>query len=850
LDSDSGRLAELPSRAEKAVSTPDRGDLDETREIVDPQRVAETERIKGPRLRRRLAPLDETRVAATQRLKSAEDAPSSETVRYLEPAHETLSRIKTQRWEGDPALLETTLGDLSKPPPPREAAETRVDLLASELGETSSGKGKASAKKGKGKAKKRKASKKSKPEPRKPAKKKARIRPRLSVSEARRDSRQRALAEHASRAQARTKAAQSEAEPASGSALKSSSDAVGKVAKKKTGQVAKKKTGKVAKKKTGKVAKKTGKVAKKTGKVAKKKTGKVAKKKTGKVAKKKTGKVAKKTGKVAKKKTGKVAKKSTSGTGKRRGRPPKAWLELVENLIEQAQGSAGRLQSTIVEAAVLQTFDDVSRLSQTVTALEERGVLIEGGTSAAFNENDPDPVQAYFNDMYDIPLLTREQEVEISEALFACKERLRDLALGTRIGALEALKMLERAASGKLFFDRLVGAARLEGGKAARTAAREQLTEDLERTRAVIEEVDELQLRIRGAREDASRAEEILTAKIEIRSRALELAEVMSIYDYDVAVAIEVALQLEQDLQRLFKARILAREAERSGDAARAAEFQREAEATELGHWERAGDLQRRVRKQIGPVLAEYRLRKSELARGNLRLVISIAKRYRGRGLGFLDLIQEGNSGLMRAIEKFDPRRGFKFSTYATWWIRQAVTRSLAEKSRMIRLPVYLTDVIQKVRRLSREVDEVTGQPLGLHEMAERIGVSAEDAERVLKATRGPVSLDVPLTGGDDGSDFVAYLEDERAPSPRAGVQRELLAEQIQRVLGSLPVREREVIRLRFGLDGSRVHTLEELGKRFNVTRERVRQIEIRAIRKLQQPTVADRLEGFLEVLP
>ena len=789
MDSDSGRLAELPSRAEKAVSTPDRGDLDETREIVDPQRVAETERIKGPRLRRRLAPLDETRVAATQRLKSAEDAPSSETVRYLEPAHETLSRIKTQRWEGDPALLETTLGDLSKPPPPREAAETRVDLLASELGETSSGKGKASAKKGKGKAKKRKASKKSKPEPRKPAKKKARIRPRLSVSEARRDSRQRALAEHASRAQARTKAAQSEAEPASGSALKSSSDAVGKVAKKKTGQV-------------------------------------------------------------AKKKTGKVAKKSTSGTGKRRGRPPKAWLELVENLIEQAQGSAGRLQSTIVEAAVLQTFDDVSRLSQTVTALEERGVLIEGGTSAAFNENDPDPVQAYFNDMYDIPLLTREQEVEISEALFACKERLRDLALGTRIGALEALKMLERAASGKLFFDRLVGAARLEGGKAARTAAREQLTEDLERTRAVIEEVDELQLRIRGAREDASRAEEILTAKIEIRSRALELAEVMSIYDYDVAVAIEVALQLEQDLQRLFKARILAREAERSGDAARAAEFQREAEATELGHWERAGDLQRRVRKQIGPVLAEYRLRKSELARGNLRLVISIAKRYRGRGLGFLDLIQEGNSGLMRAIEKFDPRRGFKFSTYATWWIRQAVTRSLAEKSRMIRLPVYLTDVIQKVRRLSREVDEVTGQPLGLHEMAERIGVSAEDAERVLKATRGPVSLDVPLTGGDDGSDFVAYLEDERAPSPRAGVQRELLAEQIQRVLGSLPVREREVIRLRFGLDGSRVHTLEELGKRFNVTRERVRQIEIRAIRKLQQPTVADRLEGFLEVLP
>ena len=819
------------------MSASERGDLDETQEIVDPQRDAETERIRGPRLRRRLAPLDETRVARTQRI-SPERESAAETVRYLEPAHETMSRIRGGAWEGDSALLETTLGDLEGAPGSRDPAETRVDLSPPDLKQGKpTRKTRAKTAKGKKKSKaKSKTKRKAKEEPPK-APKKTRVRPRLSASDARRSSRQRALAEHASKARARTRPMNEEELR---SAVSPVEEAPPKAATKKktTKSAKKKKTTKAAKKKT------TRSVKKKTTKAAKKKTTKSVKKKTTKATKKKTTKK-----QATKKKTTKKSS-TASKSGKRRGRPPKAWLELVESLIEQAQGSAGRLQSSIVEAAVLQTFEDGARLAQTVTALEERGVLIEGGTSAAFSDDDPDPVQAYFNDMYDIPLLTREEEVEISQALFACKEQLRDLALGTRIGALEALKMLERAASGKLFFDRLVGAARLEGGKAARSAAREQLTEDLERTKVLIEEVDELQLQIRGARDDAARAEEILTAKLEIRARARELAEIMSIYDYDVAVSIEVALQLEQDLRRLFKARILAREAERSGSPHRAAELLREAEALELGHWERAGDLQRRVRKQIGPVLAEYRKRKSELARGNLRLVISIAKRYRGRGLGFLDLIQEGNSGLMRAIEKFDPRRGFKFSTYATWWIRQAVTRSLAEKSRMIRLPVYLTDVIQKVRRLSREVDEVTGQPLGLHELAERLGVSPEDAERVLKATRGPVSLDVPLAGGDEGADFVAYLEDERAPQPHAGVQRELLAEQIQRVLGSLPVREREVIRLRFGLDGSRVHTLEELGKRFNVTRERVRQIEIRAIRKLQQPTVADRLEGFLEVLP
>ena len=459
-----------------------------------------------------------------------------------------------------------------------------------------------------------------------------------------------------------------------------------------------------------------------------------------------------------------------------------------------------------------------------------------------------DPVRMYLTQMGEISLLTREQEIYLAKKIETTRMIFRRKVLENDHTIIAMVEILEMVNDGDLPFDRTMRISTAEEDAKNRIATR--IPENLKTVRKLLDlnKNDWLKLdELRKAGKN-KHADEIKQLRFLIRSRQRKMAtliEELSLRTSKIQPQLKKLRAIRDKMMELRRLIATYDENPDSMDPEDVSVMRDELAGMRSLVLEEPEELVARV-KDITIVFDEYEKAKRDLSGGNLRLVVSIAKKYRNRGLSFLDIIQEGNTGLMRAVDKYEYKRGYKFSTYATWWIRQAITRAIADHARTIRIPVHMIETMSKLRNIAKHLLQDLGREPTIEEISEKARMPVGEVRRVMKISRHPISLDRPV-GESEDSYFGDFIEDESAENPTQTAAHEMLRSRIEQVLKTLTYREREIIKLRYGIGDGYTYTLEEVGRIFKVTRERVRQVEAKALRKLQHPVRSRKLVGFVE---
>ncbi len=491
----------------------------------------------------------------------------------------------------------------------------------------------------------------------------------------------------------------------------------------------------------------------------------------------------------------------------------------------------------------VEIIDDIDKFNRAKEKVDEDADEAEEKKAAETDSNEilDDPVRMYLKQMGQVQLLTREQEVNLAKKIEKANEQIHEIVHKFGIITNEYVQMAHRLMEGDERFDRVVS----DKAVANRETYLKHLPKLIEKVTALNKEMSEIY------EEDLGKKGKGTTSKkLEHRHKQL-LADLKKFYFRQEIIEdiVDSILTYRDHTHKLLK---------ETGVLENKLKLIEEEQQRLKSNKKKLKQIPIELRCPTDQFLSEADLlekwaarmksAKEEMVKANLRLVISIAKKYTNRGLSFLDLIQEGNMGLMKAVDKFEHRRGYKFSTYATWWIRQAITRSIADQARTIRIPVHMIETINKLVRVSKRLVQENGREPTPEEIAEEMTISADKVRSILKISQHPISLQTPIGDGED-SHFGDFIEDKNVQSPAEATGYSLLRDQIQEVLETLTAREKKVLTLRFGIGDGSPRTLEEVGKVFNVTRERVRQIEAKALRKMRHPIRSKKLKTFLEFI-